>query len=71
MGEQEALSAIFLGQAGGTTLRNYAAIGTVVAVRRAHITLDHRLHHQEITISTVAAVRAAGDFVVDEPVSWT
>ena len=36
------LGEIFLGQAGGTTLRNYAAaIGEVYAVRRAGISLEH------------------------------
>lgn len=37
-----ALTEIFLGRAGGTTLRNYAAaIGEVYAVRRATISLEH------------------------------
>jgi hypothetical protein len=37
-----ALKAIFLGKAGGTTVRNYAAvIGEVYAVRRARILLEH------------------------------
>jgi hypothetical protein len=40
--QHAALTEIFLGQAGGTTLRNYAAaIGEVYAVRRARISLDH------------------------------
>ncbi|MBI4886958.1 MAG: DUF1326 domain-containing protein [Acidobacteria bacterium] len=40
--QHAALTAIFLGRAGGTTLRNYAAsIGEVYAVRRANIVLEH------------------------------
>jgi len=40
--QHEALSQIFLGRAGGTALRNYAAaIGDVYAIRRARIALEH------------------------------
>ena len=40
--QRAALTAIFLGRAGGTTFRNYAAaIGDVYAVRRARISLEH------------------------------
>jgi|HubBroStandDraft_6_1064221.scaffolds.fasta_scaffold581105_2 hypothetical protein len=40
--QHAALVAIFLGRAGGTTMRNFAAaIGTVHAVRRARIELSH------------------------------
>src|SRR5438552_182520 len=39
----DALTAIFLGRAGGSTLSNFAAaLGTVHAVRREHIVLSHR-----------------------------
>jgi hypothetical protein len=38
----EALTGIYLGRAGGTTVRNFAAaIGTVIEVRRAGIELSH------------------------------
>jgi hypothetical protein len=40
--QQQWLVDIFLGRAGGTTLRNFAAaIGEVHAIRPAHIALDH------------------------------
>jgi hypothetical protein len=40
--QHTALAAIFLGRAGGSTLRNFAAaIGTVQAVRRARVELSH------------------------------
>lgn len=41
--QHTALTNIFLGRAGGTAFRNYAAaIGEVYAVRRARISLEHR-----------------------------
>jgi hypothetical protein len=40
--QDAALTGIFLGRAGGQTLQNFAAaIGEVVAIRRARIALDH------------------------------
>jgi len=40
--QHAALTAIFLGRAGGTAMRNFAArIGAVYAVRRASISLEH------------------------------
>jgi hypothetical protein len=50
------LTEIFLGKAGGTTIRNYAAaIGEVYAVRRARILLEHAPRRWFI---------GAGDYVV-------
>lgn len=51
--QQRALADIFLGRAGGTTLRNYAiAIGEVYAVRRANIELDHTPNRERIRIAS-------------------
>jgi hypothetical protein len=61
--QRDALTSIFLGRAGGTTLRNFAkAIGEVYAVRTARIQLDHTPNRESMR---------AGDFVVartDRPV---
>lgn len=55
-----ALATIFTGQAGGTTLRNYAnVIGEVYAVRRANIELDHRRHRWSMRADNFVAVRGA------------
>jgi hypothetical protein len=58
--QHSALAAIFTGQAGGTSLRNYASvIGEVYAVRRAHIELDHRRNHWSMRADNYVAVRGA------------
>jgi hypothetical protein len=58
--QHAALAAVFTGQAGGTTLRNYASvIGEVYAVRRANIELDHRRHHWSMRADNFVAVRGA------------
>jgi hypothetical protein len=68
--QHEALADIFLGRAGGTTLRNFAAaIGTVHSVRSAEIALDHRPGHQQIAITNLVTVRAGENLQSDEPVS--
>ena len=49
--QQQALTDIFLGRAGGTTLRNFArAIGEVYAVRPAQIALHHRPNQEHIAV---------------------
>ncbi len=54
--QHSALQEIYLGKAGGTTIRNYAAaIGEVYAVRRARILLEHAPRRWFIR---------AGDYVV-------
>ena len=58
--QHAALAAIFTGQAGGTTVRNYASvIGEVYAVRRAHIELDHRRQHWSMRAENYVSVRGA------------
>jgi hypothetical protein len=57
--QHAALAAIFLGRAGGTTLRNFAAaIGTVHAVRRARIELSHVPRRWSIRAGTYLTVGA-------------
>ncbi|MDQ4143733.1 MAG: DUF1326 domain-containing protein [Actinomycetota bacterium] len=56
--QREALSSIFLGRAGGTTLRNFAAaIGEVHAVHAADISLDHDPVRRTIEVGSRVAVR--------------
>ena len=57
----DALSAIYLGRAGGSVTRLYGpAIGTVLAVRRARITVDHESKRKRITVEGLARVEAEG-----------
>jgi hypothetical protein len=69
--EQEAaLAAIFLGQAGGTTLRNFAAaIGTVHAVRRARIELSHVPLRWSIRAGTYLTVRSETPVEASVPIA--
>jgi hypothetical protein len=55
--QHAALTAISTGQAGGTTLRNYASV--IDAVRRANIELDHRRNHWSMRAENFVAVRGA------------
>lgn len=58
--QHAALAVIFTGQAGGSTLRNYASvIGEVYAIRRANIELDHRRTHWSMRADNFVAVRGA------------
>lgn len=66
--QHTALAAIFTGQAGGTTVRNYASvIGEVFAVRRAHIELDHRRQHWSMRAENYVSVR--GTTTVESPLA--
>lgn len=68
--QHEVLARIFLGRAGGTTLRNFGrAIGEVYAVRPARITLDHRREKESIEVEDLVRVKVAGRAPVGEPVS--
>jgi hypothetical protein len=70
-GEQyAALEAIFLGRAGGTTLRNFAAaIGTVHAVRRACVELSHVPRRWAMRADTYLTVRAETPVEAPVPVA--
>ncbi|MBI3744439.1 MAG: DUF1326 domain-containing protein [Chloroflexi bacterium] len=56
--QRDALAAIFLGRAGGTTRQNFAgAIAEVHAVRPAHIALDHTPGRRSIKAGAWVTVR--------------
>ena len=68
--QQRALTEIFTGRAGGTTLRNYAAaLGEVYAVRPARIRLDHTPRRWFMSADNYVEVRAATPVASDLPVS--
>lgn len=57
----DALADIFLGRAGGTVAQLYGpAIGTVHAVRRARITLEHVAPRKRIDVAGYLLIEAAG-----------
>ncbi|HEY1419125.1 MAG TPA: DUF1326 domain-containing protein [Candidatus Dormibacteraeota bacterium] len=59
MRAQSALADIFLGRAGGTPAANFTtAIGEVLAIRPAAITLDHRKGHERIDVAPAVEVVA-------------
>jgi hypothetical protein len=67
--QQEALAAIFLGRAGGTTFRNFArAFGEVYAVRPARIELDHTPGRRWFRAGSHVSVRAGEPVPSDEPI---
>ncbi len=56
--QQRALADIFLGRAGGTTLRNFAAgIGEIYAVRPARIELDHTTNKESMRAGPYVTAR--------------
>jgi hypothetical protein len=66
----QALSAIFLGRAGGGTLRNFASnIGEVYAVRAARILLTHSRGHERIEAEDYVRVSALRTAHTAGPVS--
>lgn len=68
--QQQALTDIFLGRAGGTTLRNFArAIGEVYAVRQAQIELHHVPDQERIVVEHYVTARTARPVSSDAPVS--
>jgi len=68
--QHTALSDIFLGRAGGTSLRNFAAaIREVYAVRRATIELEHAPTKQHIKAGTYVTVEGVENVDVDETVA--
>lgn len=68
--QHSALTEIFLGRSGGSTLRNFAkAIGEVYAVRTAKIELDHTSNHERMTIAGLLTASTAKPVITDQPVS--
>jgi hypothetical protein len=68
--QHDALAAIFLGRAGGTTLRNFAAaIGEVYAIRVANIELDHGQNRERMQAGAFVVASTAWPVVAEETVS--
>lgn len=68
--QQQALTDIFLGRAGGTTLSNFAlAIGEVYAVRAARIALRHTPNQESLDVDQHVTARTLRPVVSDEPIS--
>jgi hypothetical protein len=68
--QREALTAIFLGRLGGTSLRNFAgAIGEVYSVRPARIALDHTPGRQRINAGVYVSVEGGEAVAADGPVA--
>ena len=66
----DALTAIFLGRAGGSTFQNFAAaIGQVHAVRSATIRLEHARRHQRIEVPERIEVRVREPVDSDESIT--
>lgn len=56
--QQRALADIFLGRAGGTTLKNFAAgIGEIYAVHPARMELDHTPNRESMKAGTLVSAR--------------
>ncbi len=68
--QRQALMDIFLGRAGGTTLRNFArAIGEVYAVRQAQIELHHVPNQERIAVEHYVKAKTDRPVSSDAPVS--
>ncbi|HEY0777034.1 MAG TPA: DUF1326 domain-containing protein [Gemmatirosa sp.] len=68
--QQRALADIFLGRAGGVTLRNYAqVIGEVYAVRPAHIALDHTPNAERIAAGGYLSAHTARPVLTEARIS--
>ena len=68
--QAEALTAIFLGRAGGTSMRNFARlIGEVYAVRRTRVEIDPAARRQRGRAGDAVTLRIADRFDVGERVS--
>ncbi len=68
--QQQAMEAIYLGRAGGTTLTNFAAaIREVLAVRPARISIDHSRGRRRIRADDYVEVVERAPFVTDEVIS--
>jgi hypothetical protein len=64
--QAQALADIFLGRSGGTVAHQYGpAIGEVLAVRPARITLEHRTPRKRIDVVGYLTVEAEGEASID------
>jgi hypothetical protein len=65
--QQSALTDIFLGRAGGDTVRNFAhAIDDVYAIRLARIDLNHASNHEQMKVGEFVTARTREPVVTDE-----
>lgn len=70
--QQDALADIFLGRAGGTTLRNFAAaigIGEVHAIQKVDVRLDHHPERRVIQAGDHVTAQAARSVPSSDPIS--
>jgi hypothetical protein len=68
--QRQALADIFLGRAGGGTLKNFAAaIGEVYAVRAAIIDLQHSPNQERMAVKGFISAATAQAKLTDQPVS--
>jgi hypothetical protein len=68
--QQRALEDIFLGRAGGTTVKNYAkSIGEVHAIRAARIDLDHTRGKEWLRIGEFVDAATAHPLDLQQPIS--
>lgn len=68
--QQQTLADIFLGRAGGDTLKNFARlIGEVYAVRPARVNLDHTPNKESMSVGDYVSVRTAEPFQTKLPVT--
>lgn len=68
--QQQALADIFLGRAGGGTLKNFASvIGEVYAVRAAKIELEHSRNQERMEVKGYVSAATAQAALTNQPVS--
>jgi hypothetical protein len=68
--QQQALTTIFLGKAGGDTAKNFAtAIGEVFAIRAAKIALEHSKNKERMEVKGFVSASTAQPDLTDQPVS--
>lgn len=68
--QHEALSDIFLGRAGGSTLKNFARLITeVYAVRAANIDLNHSTNNEKMEVKGYLTSTTDRSFITDDRVS--
>lgn len=68
--QQQAVTAIFLGHAGGDTAKNFAtAIGEVFAIRAAKIELEHSKNQERMEVKGFVSAATAQPDLTGQPVS--
>jgi len=68
--QRQALTDIFLGRLGGTTMRNFAAaIGEVYSIRPARVELDHTPGRQRVNAGVYVSFEGGDAVAADGPVA--